>query len=481
MSKPNILIVMTDHQRADTVLPEHGAITPNLDKLVSQGVAFTQTYCPTPHCCPSRATFMSGEYPSRHGVWNNVCNAQALSRGLNQGIRLWSEDLRDAGYDLHYMGKWHVSAEEGPVDRGWKEYNIGANKGQHASMGCAWEKYKELAREPEKTERGPGEILRPGWGDRILYGTSEGNQFDELSTENAGRAMTEVLAGGKPWCLYVGFNGPHDPYCVPQKYIDMYNLEDIPLPASYADEMAEKPMVYKRMREQVYGQLSEMEVRDAIRHFWAYCTYLDDLFGQILEQLDKSGQTENTLVLYTSDHGDYCGDHGLFAKGVPCFEGAYHVPAVIRWPQMIKNPGRRVDDFVSLADFGPTFMEAAGLRPSTEIAGRSLVPFLRAEQPSGWRQEICTQLNGVELYYTQRSIRTKQWHYTFNGFDQDELYDLVNDPHQLKNLANDKAHEETKRKMVGRMWRCMYELGDAAMSSYITVGLAPYGPAEAFR
>ena len=133
MRKPNILVFMTDHQRADTVLPEHPAITPHLDRFTQEGVTFTNTFCPSPHCCPSRATFHTGLYPSRHGVWNNVCNRQALSRGLNEGVRLWSEDLADAGYQLHFSGKWHVSVEESPQGRG---HPSRSNVGPLSQTGC---------------------------------------------------------------------------------------------------------------------------------------------------------------------------------------------------------------------------------------------------------------------------------------------------------------------------------------------------------
>src|SRR5512141_2604637 len=108
MDRPNILIFMTDHQRADTVLPEHPALTPVLDRFGRDAVTFTNAFCPSPHCCPSRATFFTGLYPSRHGVWNNVLNEQAINSGLRDGVRLWSEDLAAAGYDLHFCGKWHV-------------------------------------------------------------------------------------------------------------------------------------------------------------------------------------------------------------------------------------------------------------------------------------------------------------------------------------------------------------------------------------
>ncbi|HUU59616.1 MAG TPA: sulfatase-like hydrolase/transferase [Phycisphaerae bacterium] len=480
MSRPNILIFMTDHQRGDTVLPEHPCITPNLDRLARDGVAFTETYCPSPHCCPARATFATGLYPSRHGVWNNICNDQALSRGVKPGVRMWSEDLAAAGYDLAWTGKWHVSVEESPTDRGWNEIFASAAAGD--VHGGAWDYYRKLAARDEPAERGEGVILRPGYGPCRLYGISEeGSPHDERVAADALKALPDLAAGGRPWVLYAGAVGPHDPYCVPRRFLDMYDLDDVPLPASYADSLTDKPRIYKRMRDMRYGQLTERETRDAIRHFWAYCTYLDDLFGKILAALDETGQADNTLVLYCSDHGDYCGDHGLFAKGIPCFREAYHVPAVMRWPAGIRNPGRREEAFVSLADFAPTFVELAGRTPDEALTGRSLVAFLDGRTPPDWRDEIHTQCNGVELYYTQRSVMTRDQKYVFNGFDDDELYDLRTDPREMRNLAAEADLEPVKRDLVRRMWRFAHREQDTAINQYITVALAPYGPAEAFR
>jgi len=481
MDRPNILIFMTDHQRGDTVLPEHPAVTPNLDKFVSEGVTFTETYCPSPHYCPARATFFSGLYPSRSGVWNNICNKQALSTGLNEGVKLWSDDLAEAGYQQHYSGKWHVSVEESPKDRGWNELFVTGVAGTH--HGQTWEQYKKIAQQPDQTTRGEGEILRPGYGTYRLYGTGsdDGNRHDERVAAEAIKILPDLAESSDPWCLYAGAIAPHDPYVVPQRFLDMYHIDDIPLPVSYADSMTDKPRIYKRMRDARFGQLSGREVREGIRHFWAYCSYLDDLFGRILSQLDKTGAMENTLVLYCSDHGDYCGEHGLFCKGIPAFRGAYHVPAVIRWPAGIKNPGRRVDEFVSLADFAPTFIDLAGKKVDRDLSGASLVPFLKDEEPQDWRDDIHTQCDGVELYYTQRSVTTKEYKYVFNGFDQDELYDLRNDPHEMRNVSEDPAYQDIKRELCGRMWRFAHSEDDGATNAYITVGLAPYGPAEAFR
>lgn len=480
-SRPNILVFMSDHQRADTVLPDHICRTPHLDRFAAEGVRFTQTFCPSPHCCPSRATFMTGLYPSRHGVWNNVCNATALSRGVPPSIRHWSQDLVQVGYDLAYSGKWHVSAEEGPEARGWRELFVSGNRaiGNEES----WKQYAEIAAAPNPPQRGPGEILRPGYGTYRAY-RDTGNKrprHDEMTVDAALGELPRLAAGNTPWALFVGATCPHDPYNAPRRYLDLYRPEDMPLPLSYADDLADKPRVYRRMREMRWGQLSPDEVREAIRHYLALCSYLDDQFGRLLKTLESTGQADNTLVLYCSDHGDYCGEHGLFAKGIPCFRGAYQVPAIMRWPAGIENPDRSVGAFVSLADFAPTFTELAGATPAPGLTGRSLVPFLRNRTPNDWRDEMHTQCNGVELLYTQRSVSTLDWKYVFNGFDDDELYDLRNDPEEMRNLASDPAYDTIKQAMCRRLWRFAHDEDDSAIQQYITVSLAPWGPAEALK
>ncbi len=462
-------------------MPESPVIAPNVKRLGGEGIIFDRTYCPSPHCCPSRATMMTGLYPSRHGVWNNISNEMALSRGLKPGVRCWSEDLAKLGYRLAWSGKWHVSVEESPKDRGWEELLVNSHKLYPSSK---WDKFRELASRPEKTDRGDGEILRPGYGTYRMYDAipDDRKHHDDETVHRALDALPKLASCGKPWCLFVGMTAPHDPYFVHGKYLDRYRLDDVHLPPSFFEDPSSKPAVVRRMRRQLWGQLSEREVREGIRHFRALCTYLDDMFGLLLEALDRTGQAEDTLVVYCADHGDYCGDHGLFTKGIPCYRGAYNVPLVARWPRGINGPGRRIASFVSLADIGPTLVELAGGVPDPNLTGRSLVPFLKGEEPSGWREEICTQCNGVELYYTQRSIMTSEWKYVYNGFDFDELYNLRDDPHETVNLAGDGSLDGIKRELLARMWRFARREGDDyAINPYITTGLAPYGPAEAFR
>ncbi len=485
--RPNILIFMSDQEQADVVHPDHPCITPNATRMAREGVLFRRAYCPTAHCCPSRATFMTGLYPSRHGIYNNVSNPMAIHRALNPGVGTFSEALRAGGYNLAYAGKWHVTDAENPSDRGWEDLLVTAGKGSYMDRSIAqWRKQAESPA-PEGL-RGRGQILRPGWGHYQLYQSYptegpkgyEGHRDDQV-VQSALAALPGLAAKDAPWCLYVGTIGPHDPFVVPERFVKMYDPEKIPLPLSYADTMEDKPRVYQRMRRQYWGQLSEEEVRESIRHYWAYCTMEDALFGEVLAALEATGQTEDTLVLRMSDHGDYCGAHGLYLKGVPAFREAYHIPCIARWPGGIAGPGREVDEFVTLADFAPTFMALAGVPLSDGLTGRSFAPFLRGETPPAWPDAFHSQFNGVELYYTQRMVATKAFKYVYNGFDFDELYDLRNDPHEMVNLSEDEGYREVKRDLVKRMWRFAGEQDDIIFNPYATTALAPWGPAEGLR
>ena len=485
--RPNILIFMTDQEQSAVVHPDHPCQTPNATRLAREGVLFRNAFCPTAHCCPSRATFMTGLYPSRHGVYNNLSNPTRIHDTVYPGVRMFSEGLRDAGYNLAYAGKWHVSDAEGPGDRGWQELLVTSNKGSYRDRDL--EQWREKAAEPE--DAGPrqrGEVLRPGWGNYQLYRsmpTSDAQPYGGHNDQKVVQSALDVLPGladsGSPWCLYVGPHGPHDPFHVPDRFVKMYDPKTIPLPASFTDTMEDKPRIYQRMRQQYWGQLSEDEVRESIAYYWAYCTMEDELFGQVLAALDATGQAENTLVLRLSDHGDYCAAHGLYCKGVPAFREAYNVACIARWPNGIKQPGREVDDFVTLADFAPTFLDLAGVTPPSDLTGRSITPFFRGEQPEGWPDAFYSQFNGVELYYSQRIVMTHEHKYVYNGFDFDELYDLRADPNELANQAGNPEYDEVRHDLVRKMWRFAGQTKDIIFNQYATVAFAPWGPADAFR
>ncbi len=490
-TRPNILIFMTDQEQGQVVEPGHPCKTPNADRLAAAGLRFRHTYTPSPHCCPARATFFTGLYPSRHGIYNNIFNSAAIHTELNPGVSTFGEQLRAQGYRTIFSGKWHVSAAENPADRGWTELITTATKG--TNHGRTIEDWRRAATEyaaevAADGERQRGHIQRPGWGDFVVYDTLPNggpkgyeDSHDYKVVSRAVGAIHDLQYTRDPWILFVGPVGPHDPFNVPQKFVDMYDPDEIELPESYRDTLEDKPRLYQRMRRQLWDQLSEQEVRESIAHYWAFCTMEDAMLGEVLDALDATGQADDTLVIFLSDHGDYCGAHGLYLKGVPAFREAYHVPCIMRWPKGIPNPGREVDDIVTLADFAPTFLELVGIEPPDDLTGRSLLPLMQGRTPSNWPDALYTQCNGVELYYSQRAVMTHDFKYVYNGFDFDELYDLRNDPHEMVNVADDPEYTEIKKELVGKMWRFAARENDIIFNPYGTVGLAPWGPAEGLR
>ena len=284
--------------------------TPNIDRFRNQAVTFTDAYCPAPHCCPSRATFFSGLYPSGHGIWNNVNVSNTLSRDLFDDVRLFPEDLKQAGYDLYFSGKWHISAVKGPADFGFEllhhpnEYRSFPNLPDMKE----WESYgQEHPTDTGRELRTEGRIVRPGYHPYIQYGIDE-SPYDDAEVVDAAVRKLQTLDGQNPFFLFAGTLGPHDPYYVPQRFLDWYDINDICLPDNFADDMLDKPALYRRTKDR-YAQLTPEEHRESIRRFYAFCSYEDYLFGKLLDAVEASGLMENSLVLYISDHGDYIGSH----------------------------------------------------------------------------------------------------------------------------------------------------------------------------
>lgn len=422
---------------------------------------------------------MTGLYPSQHGIHNNVSTNTAINKGFKAGVVTFAERLKETGYSLHFSGKWHVSAEENPAERGWEELHISA--GKDAVMGATLAAWRNTVETGNSSERATGEIVRTGWGNYQLYGSTRGNieeTGDYEVVQQAIKRIETLKTQTAPWCLYIGTFGPHDPFITPEKYAQMYKPDDIPLPPNYHDDLKEKPRLYQRMRK-LWDQLSEREVRESIAHYWGYCTMMDDLLGQVLDALDKTGQSENTLVLFLSDHGESLAAHGLYLKGISPYDETYLVPCVIRWPDGIKLPGREIDELISMMDFAPTFLELADANPIKKSKGKSLVPWFQNKLPVNWRDAVYTQCNAVEIYYTQRIVRTKRYKLVYNPADNDELYDLENDPHELNNLAYQPEMAEVKKQLFIMMWQEAADVDDFIFNQYPTVALAETGPGVA--
>ena len=475
--RPNILIVMTEHQQGWTVDPRCQCRMPNAkERIAGQGLRFDNGYTPNALCAPARASFFSGLYPTGHGMYNNYHSIPVMHAGLFPGVTLFSENLKRSGYNLSYIGKWHVSGEKVPADFGWG--GPSAKSVGHASLPAPGKRNKEVKQQEFSHLERAAVILRDGWPDFTLYGTRPGRAEDMVDFRRGKLAVEEIKRlskEGEPWTIYVGLTDIHDPYIVTEPYASMYDPDDVPLPENYHDPLEDKTAVYQRMRRQLWSQLSERQVREAIAYYWGLCSMNDDVMGIMLDTLEEAGVAENTLVLYTSDHGDQVGGHGLFLKGVLPFEESYHIPMVVRWPAAIE-PGSVSSEFATLCDFASTFCEITGSEPMVQSHGRSLAPIFRGSTPDDWPQTFFGQFLGTEYYYTQRIIRDHRHKYVFNGFDFDELYDLHEDPHEIKNLSAGPGYADVKRRLIEKMWEWCRETDDTIFNSYPSVALVPYGP-----
>ncbi|MFF8478924.1 sulfatase-like hydrolase/transferase [Streptomyces sp. NPDC015414] len=499
----NVMIFMTDQQRGATVLPGHRlkAITPRLDQFREEALTFERAYAPSPHCCPSRTSLFTGLYPSQHGVWNNVNLGNALTRGPREGTAFWSDDFKRAGYDLVFSGKWHVSNHRSPADFGWRELFLSppVRRGE-----ASWDAQRKAALQtdirrawrnprPDAAPRGEGEIIRPGFPTYVQYGVDEDPFHDATVVDHATSWLrAEASRALSPWMLYVGTLGPHDWYTPPQRFLDLYDVDDIELPASFADTMSDKPALYRRTRDR-FDQLSEREHRESIRHYLAFCSYEDHLFGLLLDALKESGAYDDTAVLYLSDHGDYAGDHGLWTKGLPAFESAYHVPAVISRPGMpegVRGTSSRAK--VSLIDIGPTLCDLCEVGPSAPMAGVPLTPWLAGARDDDVRDVLFFQSNGNEAYGIQRVVVTDDHKLVCNLFDDDELYDLRADPDEMNNLLGgmrtgrrvgtgplDLVPEHLRdlvRDLYWKLWEQALAYDDEIFNNYIMTAIPTFGP-----
>ncbi|MCC2684215.1 MAG: sulfatase [Paenibacillaceae bacterium] len=410
---------------------------------------------------------MTGLFPSQHGVYHveqHEIYKRALGRtgsggvkvnSLREGVETFAEKLQEAGYDLYYSGKWRVSDTEMPADRGWNELQVSPHiRDRNHRQNNGISGHPPVVRKTVAEQIESGKVR--------LYGTlDEGGKpnGDRKIVQMAMERLRSLKDSPNPWCLYIGVNGPHSPFEIPKKYAEMYDPEQLPLPQSYYDTSSNKPGAYLKMKE-AWKQLTEREFREAIAHYWGYNTLIDEVFGEVLEVLDHIGKTDETMVIFLSDHGEHAGAHGMFFKGMSAYDEGYRIPCVMRWPNGIQNPGRTVDRLVMMMDIAPTILEVAGAQPLHHCIGESLIPFLKDENFIDWRSSIYLQCDGMEPLNAQRVVQTLDYKYVYRPSEMNELYDLKDDPYEMQNLIHDPDHEQVKRDLYYRLQRHAADAGE---------------------
>ncbi len=270
--------------------------------------------------------------------------------------------------------------------------------------------------------------------------------------ERASSLVREFAEQDQPWLLEAHFTAPHDVFHPHAEFARRYNADDIELPKSWHDTFENKPGMNRR-EAAIYNEMTEYDVRNSIAHYWAFCEELDWNIGRLLDTLRNTGQMDDTLIVFSSDHGELLGDHHMFIKGWMPYEGTHRIPMAARLPGMIE-PGRAANQLVHLHDWAHTFCALGEAEPLPYADGINLLPLLRdADTPS--RNEIMNVYYGGEYLYTQRILITQRYKYVFNGFDIDELYDLQTDPHELINQIDNPAYAEQRTSLQTRLHQTM--------------------------
>ncbi|OUC06798.1 hypothetical protein RY27_18790 [Litorilinea aerophila] len=297
-----------------------------------------------------------------------------------------------------------------------------------------------------------------------------------ITTTMALRFLEEAVKGPAPWCCFVSFVEPHDPFIAHRDIYTSYAEANLPPPPNADDELADRPGLYRRAQG-IWKQLSEAQKQEARACYYASITEIDCQFGRLLDFLETSGQLDNTVIVMTSDHGDLLGAHGLFFKDISAFEEIYRIPLIVSGPDIEKGALCRAR--VGLHDLCPTLLELAGCKPFDVPDSRSFVQLLQSPYRIGeeWTRGYA-EYYGNRYRLTQRVVWNGPWKFVFNGFDFDELYNLDEDPWEMVNLSLDPAYEEQVQQMMHLFWQYARATGDTPLTEtlYPALRLGTVGP-----
>lgn len=459
--KKNVIVLLCDQLQKRVTDPDHICIMENLSRLREDSVSFTQAHAANAICSPSRASLMTGKLPHNHGMVDCAHTVPAFRADYDSSLDTLSRRLKAADYRTAYYGKWHVERTYDLGQYGFDEYET--------EMDLPVFHLTPVSKVVIRTE---------GYRDKTICGTfSE----DQKSTEEhyiyskAMDFMKKAGAEGQPFCTFISTYAPHDPYAVPEEIYKKYHDIPIELPRSFGEDMGDKPSVYRRLQS-VWKELSREECKEILRCYYSYCTLIDLQIGRLVEFLKRERLYDDTLIVFTADHGDLMGAHGLFCKGVPAFEETYSIPLIMKLPGQEKA-GFVCSAYANTYDLAPTILELLDCEPlQNPIDGTSLVSYLEGEDP---KDSICfAEFEGQRYAYTQRIVWSRGWKYVFNTFDYDELYDLNRDPHETENLAALSEYEDKKKEMAALMWEWILKTGDDTLTDaqYVMLRFAPQGP-----
>ncbi|MHA1733225.1 MAG: sulfatase family protein [Promethearchaeota archaeon] len=484
--KPNFLLIMADQLRWDCIEPNNPKIrTPNIKALAERGVVFERAYSPTPVCAPCRGSILTGQYPSTHRLTHNeTFLPQDYTPTLGQLFRA-------EGYYTHFIGKSHLSSchdEASPESpphvhdldyfekfRGpWYGFEHADLSIGHTTENHAWGMHYGVW----LRERGVDISKYFGNTAYTAYGA-----WDLPEEYHSSRWVAEVTSGaieaatgqGRPFFIWANFQDPHNPCVVPEPWASMYDPADIPTYGMTDEEAAhldQKPPFYREVlaKKGAYaahpsdpglpgpGNVASLDwtreqVQENAACYYGMVSLLDKYVGAIVESLEEAGQLEDTVVVFTSDHGDLLGNHGFFYKSLVSYDDSMRVPLVVSYPRRVPK-GLRSGALHSLVDIPATFLSLAGARVPREFEGVDQSPVWVNAGGAGVRvrSEVVVEERPYDTDFNERVLVNDRFKLCFYANrEYGELYDLVEDPDQVHNLWDDPGHASTKLDMVCRL------------------------------
>ncbi len=463
--KPNILFILTDQHRLSAVGAYGGKYckTPNIDKLAEKGMLFRNTYTSCPMCSPARASIMTGRYVHKHNVSANTgeyfCRVSEIPNNKN----LLSRRLASAGYQCGYTGKWHLGTHlEGaalPSNRGFVGMDVpGHGDGGHRTAG--YKRYLQKNNLDRKMV--PGERPHNITG---RYGIETGGVescVPHYLADHTISLIDDFSSGSQPFFIWHNFWGPHEPYYPPQEFIDMYKDVKIPEWENF-NWKPDNEFGPHRMKRHPRGAVSPWSVwEDGLKHYYAFATFIDYEIGRLMEHLEKKGIADNTIVIFSSDHGETLGSHnGMVDKGWSHFEEIQRIPLIVKDPRLDSSKGgKEIEKLASLLDIYPTILDYAGADYDKHIAdGASVKPLVEGSEIK-WRDSVIVEFFGLGNMATNMlTCRYKNYKYGYTCSNKDELYDLDKDPHEMTNLIDDSSYGDVVEMMRKRIYTFMSRTG----------------------
>lgn len=472
--KKNIILILSDQQRYDTV-SAYGlndiCKTPHIDKLADEGMKFTNAFTSSPICAPSRASVMTGLYPHNHGVIDNFTD-------IKDETPLLGKCMSDQGYYCGLAGKWHVSATKTPKDCGFegKAFMGYGFPGSQVFPSLKFNQppdnkpnyYEEYLKDnnfdiPDVSNGFLGN--NPALQIQEMYAKHEGpieSTIEYFVAHEANRLIDEAVGQDKPFLIWTNFWGPHSPSIVPEPYYSMYNPKDIKEHPSYKENFKDKPYGYY-LTEKMWGlgDYGWDGFADICAKYYGHCTMIDDMVGLIVDKLKKLGIYDDTIIIYSADHGDCLGAHKLIEKGAFTFDEIYRIPMIVKGLGDKDN-----DSFVYLQEIMPTLLDIAGTKPPKPVDGESLLPLMCGTKESNDRTEVFGEFHNHFYISRQRMVRDNKYQFTFNESEKGELYDFTNDPYQLNNLCYDENYSQIKKEYMEKLSKHLKESNDPASVWY---------------